>query len=255
MKRLLSILALSVALSIPAADAAETSKLEVTGFTRDGSVFVFEEYGVTDGIGLPYASIFAIDVESDRWLPNSPARIKMREGEMMLEGGDEDYAEALRVALAETRNRVRAQADPFLLQIGDLEYGTARVRNTPWELGIATRYVRFTTRDLLPSDGKAHALALEQIDFPASEECFSMVEQMKGYRLTLIDEAQGERRVLHEDTRIPESRGCPLGYRIEAVHTHTNSDNRTALAVVLRYYKPGFEGPDGRLLALTTMLD
>ncbi|RUV10776.1 DUF2259 domain-containing protein, partial [Mesorhizobium sp. M5C.F.Ca.IN.020.32.2.1] len=38
------------------AQAGDVAELEILGFTSDGGAFAFEEYGVQDGSGFPYAN-------------------------------------------------------------------------------------------------------------------------------------------------------------------------------------------------------
>jgi len=59
--------------------AGDAATLNILGFSSDGSVFAFEEYGVQDGSGFPYANRFYIDTETDtfmtsgvRMLPPAP---------------------------------------------------------------------------------------------------------------------------------------------------------------------------------------
>ena len=43
------------------ARAGDVAELEILGFSDDGGVFAFEEYGVQDGSGFPYANRYYID--------------------------------------------------------------------------------------------------------------------------------------------------------------------------------------------------
>ncbi|GHG05621.1 hypothetical protein GCM10017783_17710 [Deinococcus piscis] len=52
-----------------------------------------------------------------------------------------------------------------------------------------------------------------------------------------------------DSTRLPENRACVAGYRLEAVWQHGD-----AVAVLLRAYGPGFEGPDALPLTLLNRL-
>ena len=56
------------ALPVPAA-AGEFAQVDLLGFSRSGSHFAFEEYGVQDGSGFPYSNIYVIDVGDDSWVP------------------------------------------------------------------------------------------------------------------------------------------------------------------------------------------
>ena len=40
------------------ASAGDTATPQVLGFSADGKVFAFEEYGIQDGSGFPYANRF-----------------------------------------------------------------------------------------------------------------------------------------------------------------------------------------------------
>ncbi len=55
--------------------------------------------------------------------------------------------------------------------------------------------------------------------------------------------------VLQNDVRVPASRACARGYRLDTAWTY-----RTGLAVILRVYTPGFEGPDVTPLVVTGRL-
>ena len=53
--------------TLPSA-GGDTASIEILGFTADGSVFAFEEYGIQDGSGFPYSHRFYIDTATDRFL-------------------------------------------------------------------------------------------------------------------------------------------------------------------------------------------
>ena len=58
----LVLLTLSICFSAQAGDFA---KREIHGFSVDGGLFAFEEYGVQDGSGFPYSNIYVIDTATD----------------------------------------------------------------------------------------------------------------------------------------------------------------------------------------------
>ena len=62
----------------------------------------------------------------------------------------------------------------------------------------------------------------------------------QGFSLTLGP------RVLQNDARLPASRACARGYHLERAWTY-----RTGLAVILRAYTRGFEGPDATPIVVT----
>ncbi len=68
-------LAITPAAAAPAS-AGDASTLEVLGFSKDASVFAFEEYGVQDGSGFPYANLLHRR-RSDQFLPDTPIRVRI----------------------------------------------------------------------------------------------------------------------------------------------------------------------------------
>lgn len=67
--------------ALPAA-AGDIATVRPIGFSADGSVFAFEEYGVQSGVNTPYSNIFAIDLNNNTFLPDTPVRLR----------GDDDKA-------------------------------------------------------------------------------------------------------------------------------------------------------------------
>ena len=73
-------LALLILLAVaPASLAGDVAELEILGFSDDGSVFAFEEFGVLDGSGFPYSNRYYIDVDSDEFLPATPIRVRLED--------------------------------------------------------------------------------------------------------------------------------------------------------------------------------
>jgi len=56
--------------------------------------------------------------------------------------------------------------------------------------------------------------------------------------------------LVHEDKSIPESRGCPLGYRIGAVQTFFPDSAAAVVIVLVAVQSFGFGGPSYRWLAV-----
>ena len=56
-------------------------------------------------------------------------------------------------------------------------------------------------------------------------------------------------RELQRDTRLPASRACSGGYRLETAYRY-----KSGLAVIVRAFLPGFEGPDALPLVVTAAL-
>src|SRR5262245_47503462 len=77
MRGRLAFLALLTAMWPMAAEAGDAAQLNILGFSRDGAIFAFEEYGVQDGSGFPYANRFYIDTATDSFLARTPVRVRI----------------------------------------------------------------------------------------------------------------------------------------------------------------------------------
>ena len=59
---------------ITAALASEDAELNIIGFSKDGTLFAFEEFGLQSGSGLPFSNLYVVDLPSDRWVRGTPFR-------------------------------------------------------------------------------------------------------------------------------------------------------------------------------------
>ena len=266
--RTAALAALCLIQNLPA-NAAELSTGNSLGFTGDGDHFVFEEYGTTDGLGLSYVNLFAIDIVRDRWIKGTPVRLKGTEEEAIAlerkladEGitDPREISRRFRQAAEEYRRRAEEEARPALKALGELVPGDLRAHNPPHEFSSDARSVRFSPigyRNLINSETSQDVWRLDvsETKFAATDKCFDLYDSMKGFALVLTNEANGKEVVLNDDSRIPKSRGCPQKYYVEQVLTYPRSGGDFSLAVLVRYSVPGFEGPDGRLLAVTAVVN
>jgi predicted secreted protein len=83
------------------ARAGDTAELNILGFTADGGVFAFEEFGIQDGSGIPYAHRFYIDTATDSFLPGTPIRVRI----------DDETA-----SLEDARSQARSQGEAIAAQ-------------------------------------------------------------------------------------------------------------------------------------------
>jgi len=239
--------------------AGETSRYDVIGFSADGRYFAFEEYGVGDGAGIPYANVFVIDVETDRWVKGTPVRSNLTESDAAeFNQLGKTVEESEKLLLEAVRNDMKAKASKALALVSPSHRGIQRVHNPRSEFSAVPGVVRFSTSRLYDGYNRnisraIKRLELEEIALPPAKSCYNQTEKMFGFRLSLIDEETGRSKQLHADSAVPKSRICPLAYRIEEVISHHPADEGPiSLAILIRYAKPGYEGADGRLLAVTT---
>src|SRR5690606_17298655 len=62
-------------LAAPAA-AADRALLDLIGYSDDAGFFAFEEFGIQDGSGFAYSSIYIVDLSEDEWVIGTPIRVQ-----------------------------------------------------------------------------------------------------------------------------------------------------------------------------------
>src|SRR4029450_2112606 len=92
---------LSVA-TIPAR-AADNAERAIIGFSPDGRYFAFEQFGVQDGSGFPYAEIFVVDLIANQWVKGSPFREKVEDEGALVSAARFKTAKAARALLTQLR--------------------------------------------------------------------------------------------------------------------------------------------------------
>jgi predicted secreted protein len=224
-------------LSLPA-HAGDTATLNVLGFSADGATFAFEEYGVQDGSGFPYANRFYIDTASDNFVPGSPIRIRV-----------DDETASIEDARAQAKTRGQAIVSDTDLAANP---GYLAGFNAVTELSADPFRIVVNPRPVFPPIDPPLEIRLEEIRFPATGGCAGVTDTSTGFRLVSVDaHPGGATELLHKDSSVPSSRGCPTGYRIGGVQTYMPFQGPSAYAVLIAVESFGFEGPDFRWMAVT----
>jgi predicted secreted protein len=232
----LLILVFLTALSKSIAVAGDYASRDVIGFSPDGRYFAFEQYGVQDGSGFPYSEIVIIDTSNDSWVAGAPVKVLIDD-------------ESLNVDAA--RERARSEADALLKRHGISDPGELLASNPRAEVSADPQGIAVNTAHQMTPPVEEivrFSIAEKPLD---SQPCSAFTDMIKGYTLTMSRD--GQETVLHDDTRLPESRGCPLGYTFADVYRHV-SDGAQTFAILLHMQQVGFEGPDSRFLAVTARL-
>jgi predicted secreted protein len=236
MKRSLISAAL-VMFSSSVAIAGDFSTLNVLGFSEDGSIFAFEEYGIQDGSGFPYANRFYIDTATDSFVSGSPIRKRI----------DDEAAN-----VADARD-MAAQSGSAIIADNDLVDGFTAGLNSVTELSADPYRMAVNPRPVVPPIDAEIEFRLKELQFVASGSCAGVTESSVGFSLTQIATEPGQTaRILHKDESVPSSRACPTGYRIGGVHTYYPQSGTPVFAITIAVKSFGFEGPDYRWMAVTT---
>lgn len=229
--------AMLIALVSPA-KAGDFATREIIGFSQDGNLFAFEEYGIQDGSGFPYSTIYLIDTQSDNWVNGSPFRARIENEQATLE---------------EARALAREMAGGNLSSL--TEAGITNATNQPLEVVDNPHRMEARPWPFNPPTNERIEFRLEETEFFDDNHCKDL-GGTKGYSLTQIFTKAGKStRLLHQDTSVPQSRGCPQTYRFADIVTYRpQGGNELVIAVIILYETFGFEGPDGRYLAVTTKM-
>ena len=237
MARLLGLVLLAVGLlGAQAARAADAALMEPIGYSENLRYFVFEEFGIQDGSGFAYSSIYMIDLSQDRWVVGTPIRV---------------IAESEEEPLTSVRAHARADAEPLL---------------TDLSIDVPAHELASNGDGAPDNDGKSlvfglplpgspdgldgrHALGLETYTTASGSPCEDwFAEKAVGFVLSITD--FGPQREVHRDEVIPRSRGCPAQYRIHSVYAPFQATDIASSVALISVYVQGFEGLDRRFMAV-----
>ncbi|MCO6185887.1 DUF2259 domain-containing protein [Rhizobium sp. L1K21] len=232
--------AISLTVTSGAAYCADVSRIDILGFSPDAKVFAFEEYGVQDGSGFPYSTIFVIDTVKDAYLPGTPYRVILND--------DEADGALPPVSEARARSAKAAQALLETYQIAE-NPGFLAAFNPVSEIGPPDDEISYYTIQLDRPITGAYTLKLDQVAFSTPERCQGLSDQFGGFKLRFTQQdGKPTDATVYADTRVPESRGCVGGYRLGGVAL---SDTDTSLHMALVQVRSfGFEGYDLRWIAV-----
>ena len=220
--------------------AGDIAQLDILGFSADGKIFAFEEHGVQDGSGFPYANRFYIDTATDSFVAGSPVRVRL----------DDEAA-----TVASARDKARAQGSTIVSdEILRANAGYLAGFNAITELSAEADAIRVNPRPVEPAIDPALSFKIEQFALAAPAGSCDGIDGIAGFRLSRADGDQGQPVLVHEDKSIPKSRNCPQGYRVGGVQTFYPEGGQPVFAVIVAVRSFGFEGPDYRWIALTGKL-
>jgi predicted secreted protein len=216
--------------------AGDTAAVNVLGFSPDGGVFAFEEYGAQDGSGFPYANRFYIDTATDEFLTGTPVRVTL-----------DDETATVEAARADAKARGEKLFKDTVL---DMNRGDLIAFNAVTEYSADPFRLAANPRPIFAPVDPVFEVRLEEFNMQLPEQCKGFDEIM-GFRLIRVASTPNDQTVLlHEDSSLPKSRGCPNGYRLGGIQTFypRSGDPVFAILVAIRSY--GFEGPDYRWIAV-----
>ncbi len=216
--------------------AAERAEFSLIGYSPGGKYFAFEEYGIQDGSGFAYSNIYVLNLETDAWVGGSPFRVRAEDETTQLA---EIRSQALRAAMGPIGDYHIHNPARIVALNGD---GEPEADELTLDFGVPGY-----------SDPSSifgsYELSFDIFDAPSGEDCMAYFgEKAKGLRLKLTE--GNSTAVLHEDSRIPKSRGCPVTYRASAVVMPFDATDIRHAVALISVWSYGFEGMDRRYIAV-----
>lgn len=228
---------LASVLSVKSASAGDFASFQPIGFSADGGVFAFEEYGIQDGSGFPYSNIFLIDTRKDTFLAGTPIRLRI-----------DDENTGLAKVRAQTVEKAASLVQKYDLGANP---GLLAAFNPITETESAAHRLTYRQYAVDPPVGGDFTLTLDEVPFTPSAQCKDVTPQSIGFRLAFqTEDGKASDRVVHADTSIPDSRGCPTGYRIGGAMVYNPVDGEPVHVALVQVLSFGFEGHDGRWIAV-----
>lgn len=218
---------------VMAGDFAEFRSL---GFSKNGEVFAFEQFGVQDGSGFPYAERYFIETATDRYVKGTPFRIRI-----------EDENATLHQARKRAKEASQATIDMYGIGV---EHASILAFNPSTEKSADPYSLTFQSFSYEPNPNLPNKLKLEQVDLAPSKDCEMITPDAKGFKLTLSNQNAKTSLVIHEDKSVPKSRNCPIDYNIGGVLAYNRFDQTPVYIYLVLVRSFGFEGPDGRWIAI-----
>ncbi|MBG1233036.1 DUF2259 domain-containing protein [Aestuariivirga litoralis] len=238
-------LALCLASATPSF-AGDGAELNILGFSADSRYFAFEQFGEQDGSGYAFDEIFVVDLTKDAWVKDSPIRVLGKDDEKL--GVVMQQARAKYAALEKTY----AITSPVRVLARSPVYEVIEDRKT---ITFDTWYMssEFGSTPDVPDTLKEvrYVLSVAEKPLPRPSTCpEDMGDDYKGFTLKLKSIKDGSERELVSDAAIPNSRGCPFGYDVQAVVDGFSDTQTDQVVAILGVYSLGFEGKDLRYMAV-----
>ena len=245
MIRTLLAFAISIFLSLPVF-AGDTAQRNIIGFSPNGVWFAFEEFGIADGSGAPYANIFVINIDNNIWAKGTPIRVNFGE----------------KVApVSAARKEALSKASPVFEKLNIGQPGNLLASNPVTEISANPRRIDFYRNKNITDPANKLSYVLKEFELPNNTACKSFDIKEKGFSLSLTKGGSPLTQV-YKDESVPVSRHCPTRYAISDIIEFTPVPNPangltsgpTRHIVLIHMFAMGFEGPDSRFLAVPVTL-
>lgn len=227
--------------NVQLSSAGDFAEFKSLGFSPDGSIYAFEQFGIQDGSGFPYAERYFINVKNDTFVKGTPFKIRIE---------DEN------TSLGQVQKMIAEQSADLISQLNiTAEYLHLAAFNPSTErsgdpLKISYHPVAYEPNTLSPFE-----VSLEMFDTTAQPPCSDFMQSVRAFRLNLNKGSDDVTKTIYEDATIPKSRNCPIEYRMGGVVTFDDYENPSVHVFLVLVKSYGFEGPDGRWIAIPKVMN
>ena len=219
-------------LAATTASAGDFAAFTPLGFSENDKVFAFEEYGTEDGSGVAYSNIFFIDTEKDAYIDGTPFRLR---------------TEADNASVSAARALAVREALTMIQEYNLLDHpGWLAAFNPITENNGDGTLIRYRAH---PNLSPVSAMVLESFPLAPNPACTDITPDARGFRL-IYRSPEGQEQEIHTDKRLPQSRNCPIEYRLGGVMTYGGGGPDAVHVALVTVLSQGFEGPTGRWIAV-----
>lgn len=213
------------------ASAGDLAAYQLVGYSNDARHFAFAEFGRQDGSGFPYAALYVINLDSDKYVGGAPFRALLK---------------SETASIAQALASVHADASGALADHGISQPARLVAADPPGEQDDNRRAITFHASPVFPPIDAAATLTLTTLAMPDQQMCDAFGPTF-GFALALNGSE------VYRDTSIPKSRNCPLDYQIAGIVMPMEGAFERAVALI-SVMQVGFEGPSRRLIAVPVPL-
>jgi len=220
---------------------ADLANFSLVGFSDSGEYIAWEQYGVGDGSGFPWAELVIVHVPANALVYRT--RAMPTEAEMM--GGTfPESPDDLRMSL---REEASSELDSLGIIPGNT--GMHNLHHSLCDISVEPDRVRFYGW-VFASNHHGPEYLLEITTEPLEEEQYPDWFPPTLLLRAELEHVSGERVILVDDAEPAESYEHTFGYRISDVYTMLGM----YVVVVLNTEVPGFEGSNGRFRVIAGVL-
>jgi predicted secreted protein len=241
-----AVIALLTLFAAPQAWASDAAESVLLGYSPDGRYFAFEQFGTQDGSGFPYSEIFVLDLDRNSWVEGTPIRVLIENEE---------------ATAGAARARSAAAAGPMLTRLKVSEPAVVlasspatEVRDDRNSLAFDRYYRHMGGSVPMPASetwARRYEMKVSTTDLaPVPEHCQDYGEPVKALTVTLTELNSGKTTTVHQDSGVPQSRGCPQGYDIDKIVAPAAYGEDSRFVALIGVYTYGFEGQDRRYIAV-----